>query len=99
MRERLYAPAVFHCQQAVEKLLKAIWVRNRQEVPPRTHNLGDLAKVLGSFDEVHRRFLADLSIQAVATRYAGQGIYTGPVAEGYLRKTEETCEQLLQLLR
>ena len=40
----------FHCQQAAEKYLKAFLVWNDQE-PPKTHDLIELAKLCGSFDQ------------------------------------------------
>jgi HEPN domain-containing protein len=41
----LYRPVVFHCQQAIEKILKAIWIEQADEgVPPKTHGLVELAK-------------------------------------------------------
>ena len=40
----------FHCQQAAEKYLKAFLVWNDQE-PPKTHDLIELAKLCGNYDE------------------------------------------------
>src|SRR3989304_5867195 len=45
--EGLLQQTVFHCQQSVEKLLKAIWTeRHGSGTHPRTHNLVKLAKRL-----------------------------------------------------
>lgn len=41
----------FMCHQAVEKVLKAIYVKKRNEVPPRIHNLARLLK-LADLDEI-----------------------------------------------
>ena len=39
----------FHCQQAVEKYLKAYLVYNDQE-PPKTHDLTELVKLCNAYD-------------------------------------------------
>lgn len=36
----------FHCQQAVEKTLKGLYVARTGEVPPRTHDLARLARAV-----------------------------------------------------
>lgn len=43
------AAAGFHCQQAVEKYLKAFLV-DRQVESPKTHDLGDLLDLVGPLD-------------------------------------------------
>lgn len=48
----LYEPGCFHCQQAVEKLLKAYLVWN-ESAPPRVH---DLALLLDSCEKLDRSF-------------------------------------------
>jgi len=40
----------FHCQQAAEKYLKAFLVYNDEE-PPKTHDLIELAKLCGNFND------------------------------------------------
>lgn len=37
---------VFMCQQASEKVLKALWCYSRNDLPPFTHNLATLAESL-----------------------------------------------------
>ncbi|MBI2305197.1 MAG: HEPN domain-containing protein [Chloroflexi bacterium] len=90
----LLAPSVFHRQQGVEKLLKAIWVESIGQTPPRTHNLVDLATELALSIPEWLPFLRDLSNQAVASRYAGEQTYPREVAEEYNHKTVELCAQL-----
>ena len=41
-----YMACAFHCHQALEKGLKAVWARHHAEEPPRVHNLRLLAKYL-----------------------------------------------------
>lgn len=42
-----YSYAVFMCHQAVEKLLKALIITEKQELPPKSHNLRDLLQSTG----------------------------------------------------
>ena len=48
----LYDMCIFHCQQAAEKALKALWTDKRTDLPPKTHRIGDLATQLGAPDEI-----------------------------------------------
>ena len=48
----------FHCQQAVEKYLKA-YLMYREIVPPKTHDLLRLAAICSDFDEAFADFELD----------------------------------------
>lgn len=68
--------AVFHCQQAVEKLLKAALVARGVE-PPRVHDLADLARRVQAAGFGWSWALTDLrtlSVGAVQSRYPGYRI-------------------------
>lgn len=96
----LYAPCVFHCQQAVEKLLKAMWVGSfRDQPPPRTHNLVDLAQELGLLSGEREEFLRKLSNQAVVSRYVGREAYSRQVAVEYYEGARELCGLLRRNLK
>jgi HEPN domain-containing protein len=96
----LHAPCVFHSQQAVEKLLKAIWVdRSRDEPPPRTHNLVDLAQELDLLAEEWEEFLRKLSNQAVVSRYVGREAYSREAAVEYYEGAKGLCELLRRNLK
>jgi len=41
-----YLYVLFMCQQSVEKLLKAIFVKKKSELPPRVHHLSYLADTM-----------------------------------------------------
>ncbi len=43
-----YMACAFHCHQALEKGLKAVWARHHGQEPPRVHNLRLLAEHLNS---------------------------------------------------
>jgi HEPN domain-containing protein len=94
----LWPPCVFHCQQAVEKVLKAIWVNQRETEPPRTHNLVDLAAELDLRLEEWDDYLTNLSDQAVASRYVDDEGYTADDALQCYEKARVLCELLRHLL-
>ena len=67
--------ACFHCQQAVEKYLKAC-LSAAGEVPAKTHDLEYLADRLiarGISLAIDRELLAGLRLYAIAPRYPGFG--------------------------
>ena len=41
-----YYVCAFLCQQAIEKAFKALWIQRFREMPPKTHDLVDLAERL-----------------------------------------------------
>lgn len=62
---------VFLCHLTVEKSLKAIWVKQHQTFPPKTHNLLLLVERLSlSLDnEEQINFISSLNTLSVPTRY------------------------------
>jgi len=95
----LRGPAVFHCHLAVEKILKAHWIEQQEGVPPRTHDPMELLQELDLDLPAWHEYLADLSRQAVASRYAGSRAYSRERMSEYLEKAKELCELLQQELR
>ena len=92
---------VFFCEQAMETLLKAIWVHQASEgVPPRTHDLVSLAKDLGlELSEEQTVFLRMLAEQYMPTRYADIPVeYSQEAAESYYENTKELFSWLRQRL-
>ncbi|MDP2990267.1 MAG: HEPN domain-containing protein, partial [Kiritimatiellota bacterium] len=66
---RLYY-VLFCCQQAVEKMLKAIYARKLEDVPPRTHQLVRMAEETKlELSEEHKDFLRELSAYYIQSRY------------------------------
>lgn len=68
-----FMACAFHCQQAVEKLLKAIIVAETGRRPPYVHNLRVLLEQIGSFEipeEVVRRTI-EIEPHYVGARYPG----------------------------
>lgn len=68
-----YAMCAYHCQQALEKILKASIVHITKDRPPHTHNLRDLAAQLPglSIPEEVGQTLRRVSPHYRATRYPG----------------------------
>ena len=65
-----YLYVLFCCQQAVEKMLKAIIVQRAEELPPRIHRLVRLTELAGvAVEERQMDFLRELSDYYIPTRY------------------------------
>lgn len=75
LKAHLPAMAIFHCQQAVEKALKAICLRRQHRYPPR-HELDALAEAAGIWEEIRNRdLLAVLEAAYTACRYPEDDTY------------------------
>ena len=92
--------ALFYCQQAVEKRLKALVIQLAGRMPPRTHNLVRIARLAGLPLPLEREvFLRRLTGFYVRTRYPGE-VQTQEVrvtAELARRYVEQTREVLVWL--
>ena len=91
---------MFHCQQSLEKLLKAILIeRSVAGIARRTHDLVSLTEELHIEMPAERtRFLRRLTELYVPTRYNDEEIdYEGTATE-WVHQTEEFFAWLRQLL-
>src|SRR5258708_9475551 len=85
----------FHCQQSVEKYLKAM-LQELGTPPPRTHELDDLLTLLLPYDPTFgrvRRGLNQLTDYAVDYRYPGEHA-TGRKAKAAIRKAKEVRQEI-----
>lgn len=90
----------FMCQQAIEKILKASYVKDRGTTPPYTHNLLRLMAELPLKDEIDGRMLGmleTLNSYYIESRYTEDieelaGTLTKPKANGILQSTREAFE-------
>ncbi len=90
---------VFYSHLAVEKMLKAHWVEQHEEgFPPRTHDLMELLGMVKLDLSSWRPFLAKLSPEAVASRYAKPDTYSQQALAEYIQGSKELCALLLQML-
>ncbi len=89
----------FHCQQCVEKYLKALLL-HQGDVPPRIHDLTQLLRLVVVHDRSLQRYHADahaLDAYAVMVRYPG--VFTGRTeamaALGAMRKVRRAVRRRL----
>jgi HEPN domain-containing protein len=70
LREGKNALALFHCHLAAEKLLKAVYIGEKDTDPPKTHMLLDIALELSyRWTDEEKKQLNKLTTFAVAARY------------------------------
>jgi HEPN domain-containing protein len=67
---RRYLYVLFCCQQAVEKMLKALIAERSKELPPRSHSLVRLAEAASLvIDDERASFPRELTAYYIQTRY------------------------------
>lgn len=99
-----YLYVVFMCQQAIEKILKAIYCQNKNELPPRTHNLLYLTDILElKVTDADKTLLSVLNQFYLETRYPGERSRLAKEmdkikADEYLNKTKGVWKCLRQML-
>jgi HEPN domain-containing protein len=100
VQDGLYDQCIFHCQQALEKALKAVWIDQRGGVPPKTHNIAGLATELAlELPDDRLKFLQRLAEQYLPSRYADFQIeYSVEQASYYYENTSEMLLWLRQQL-
>lgn len=57
-----YLYVAFMCQQAIEKLLKACFVKEKEQTPPFTHSLIRLSEKLSFFEYIEQNYQNDLEL-------------------------------------
>ena len=63
----VYSQGCFHCQQAVEKALKALLLHKKNAFP-KTHSLIELSEKAGVLDKL-KEIIADVDTDYVLSRY------------------------------
>lgn len=92
---------LFCCQQAIEKMTKALIAKNTGQLPPRIHNLMLLSERAGlNLDDERETLFADLSNYYIQSRYPEEWALeeksvTAEEANAVYQKTEETVKWLL----
>jgi HEPN domain-containing protein len=92
---------LFHCEQAVEKSLKALWIERAEEgFPPRTHDLVSLADEIGlELSEEQRELLRYLHEVYTSSRYPEEEeLYTSDGVRIRYDQTREFVAWLQQQL-
>ncbi len=101
---RDYDVAVFYCEQAAQKALKAVILHRTAQPPPKIHNLVTLGATVG-VDEKMSEFLAALAPQYMRTRYpdaAGDvttALFDGRISLSFLRGTKKVMTWCRNRLR
>ncbi|VVB96749.1 HEPN domain protein [uncultured archaeon] len=67
-----YDVSLILCEQAAEKILKALYIKERNEEPPRTHSLRKLIE-LTDMPEEALKLVAELDSYYIALRYPDVG--------------------------
>lgn len=99
-----YLYVAFMCQQAVEKILKAIYAHQKNGLPPRTHNLLYIVDILKlDIGEEKKVRLAQLNQFYLESRYPGDRAELAKAidlktAKDILQDTKETWKCLKQKL-
>jgi len=77
LEDGIFYASVFFAHQAAEKSLKSLWVAQRSELAPRTHNLAALSTELGGDDAIVGA-AAELSPEFILTRYVTPDVASPP---------------------
>ena len=88
-----YLYVAFMCHQAIEKIMKAYFVKLLDDTPPFSHELPYLASRGGFFDdfsEDQKNFIRQLSPLNIRTRYPE---YRDML---YRQLTQSVCQQILE---
>ena len=95
-----YLYVVFCCQQAVEKMLKAVIAKRTNTFPPRIHALVHLAETATlDLSEERAQFFRELSIYYTQTRYSEEiQALTAKLSQGQARRILEQTEETVQWL-
>ena len=90
-----YIYVIFMSHMALEKALKALVTEETQQLPPRTHNLIDLAqRAQVVLSQEQQDFLGKINTTSVVVRYpddlsAMVSQYPEAIARDYLERTKE----------
>ncbi|MBI2266308.1 MAG: HEPN domain-containing protein [Armatimonadetes bacterium] len=95
-----YLSVLSCCQQAVEKMLKAIISERSQELPPRIHHLARLAEAAAvEMSDDQLDFLRELSAYYIQTRYPEEIPDLASLAkEDEARRVMNQTEEIVQWL-
>jgi len=100
LKAKRYLYVAFMCQQAIEKILKACYVKQHKSTPPYTHNLLRLVKELNFKNEMCEEMIAtieQLNSYYIESRYTEDvqelsKLLTEAKAVSVLNSTEELFE-------
>jgi len=97
LSDGIYYASVFFAHQSAEKALKALWIHQKAELAPWTHNLVSLVRELGG-SETLMDDAAELAPEYILTRYPTpevalpQELYSRRSAEIHLQAAQRIVE-------
>ena len=102
LESKRFLYVAFTCQQSIEKLLKSIYVKEKNDTPPYTHNLIRLMSALSVFTTVSHEqleFLEMLNSYYIESRYTEEikeisKLLTKKKAEDVFLKTKDLFKWL-----
>jgi HEPN domain-containing protein len=100
---RKFYVAAFYCQQSVEKALKALFLEKKRDLPPKTHNLLELAKGVSAPEELYSS-LRKLNVAYATSRYpdAANGlprdVFDDPIAQELIEGARRSIEWMKKAL-
>ena len=106
-KSRRYLYVAFMCQQAAEKIIKALIVLNEDEYPPKIHRLETLAiraNISDELDNAQKDLLNELSFYYLNNRYPDfktelSKIISKKKSQEILKKTENFIKWVKQKLK
>lgn len=101
LESKRYLYVLFCCQQAVEKMLKAIIAKRSQELPPRLHQLVRLAeRAQVPLNDEQADFLRELSTHYIQSRYPEEiEDISSQVSVQHARQVVEKTEEIVRWLQ
>jgi HEPN domain-containing protein len=102
LRAGRYIYVIFMSHMALEKVLKAVVTEETRKLPPRTHNLIDLAqRAQLALSQEHQDFIGKINNASVVVRYPDDLSemivqYSEVIARDYLQKAEELIRWIRQ---
>ncbi len=92
-----YYVSAFLCQQALEKAFKALWIERFREMPPKTHDLVDLAEKL-SVPAEFSTAIKDINPAYATARYpdAANGLPFKAFDEAIARRDLAGAERIMK---
>ena len=100
LEHNLLGICMFQNHEAIEKVLKAIWIESRGEAAEKTHNLLYLASELGlQLSEEQTEFLRRLYWELIPSRYPEGPEPDRETVEWYHEETKGLFSWLRQMLK
>ena len=99
--KKKYREGLFFCHLSMEKMLKALYVKRKNDIPPKTHNLFQLSESIDlKTDENTSEFFGILMNYQLEGRYPDYNpqIPDEKKVKMYLSQTKDTQKWLIKML-